>query len=629
MGNPAARRSPSLLAVAQTSRLAKRLGDVWHLLLTLTATTLTCLASGALKTMAGEIAPIWFTNAVLLSQLMVVSRRRRYWVLTGGLLGNLAANLYVGESLGVSVSYSSADIVEVLIAFAFAPLVSSVSELVRPKVLMRFVAGGVVLAPIVSGLLATILLRGQLSGNLLPNLANWFISDALSLAIFTPAALVFWTGEVRQLLRADRRRKTAFLLLVVCVVTAGVFGQSKFPLLYWALPPIVLLAFQADLVGVMVGLLMCLAIAVSFTIRGTGPLWVFPYESMQGRIFGLQLFLVAALGIALPITATQAQRNRLFTMLRDGERRYRVLAENATDIVMSLGLDGRLTYVSPRVTALLGFSPAHLIGLHLTDFALADDRDALTAAIAKVASGEIEASETSRLRHIGGSVLWMETHLRCVLDPFSGKPDTLTATVRDVTERRLNEARAADERAELHTLAFRDGLTGLFNRRHFDHELIRHWQQESRADKRGYVAVIMSDVDAYKKYNDFYGHQSGDECLRIVASAIASSAARFTDTVARYGGEEFALILRDTDREGAVAVAERIRRSVESLHLPHAGSESGIVTISLGVAAFHSNEHRDPTLLVAAADRALYAAKRQGRNCTCVADGADGDPADV
>ncbi|MEX3840415.1 diguanylate cyclase domain-containing protein [Paraburkholderia sp. BR10879] len=592
-------------------------------------TTLTCLASGALKTMAGEIAPIWLTNAVLLSQLMVAPPRRRYSVFAGGVLGNLAANLFVGESFGVSASYSSADIVEVLIALAFAPRISTVSEMVRARPLTRFVAGGVLLAPAVSGVLAMTLLHGRLSGRLLPDLANWFISDALSLAIFTPAALVFWTGDVAHLLRADQRRKTAFLLLVVCIATVGVFGQSRFPLLYWALPPIVLLAFQADLAGVMVGLLLCLAIAVSFTLRGTGPLWVFPYETMQGRIFGLQLFLVAALGIALPITATQAQRNRLFMMLRDGERRYRVLAENATDIVMSLGLDGRLTYVSPRITSLLGHSPEHLTGTHLTDLALADDRDALAAAIAKVASGEVEASETSRLRHMNGSVLWMEAHLRCVIEPFSGKPDSLTATVRDITERTLLEKRAAEERAELRGLAFRDGLTGLFNRRHFDRELAHHWQQESRADKRGYLAVIMTDVDAYKSYNDFYGHQRGDECLRIVAGTIASSAARFTDTVARYGGEEFALILRDTDRDGALVVAERIRQAVESLRLPHRGSNSGIVTISLGVAVLHTSDGHDPTLLVAAADRALYAAKRQGRNCTCVADRVDEASVDI
>jgi integral membrane sensor domain MASE1 len=301
------------------------------LVLALAVTTVTCLASGTLKTMAGEIAPIWLTNAVLLAQMMVAGPRQRYWVLAGGVLGNLAANLFVGESLGVSVSYSSADILEVLVAFLFAPRISTVAELIRPKPLRRFLAGGVLLAPIASGLLATSLLRGQLSGYLLPNLCNWFVSDALSLAIFTPAAIVFWTGEVTQLLCADRRRKTGFLLLLVCVVTTGVFGQSRFPLLYWALPPIVLLAFLADFAGVLVGLLLCLAIAVSFTMRGSGPLWMFPYQSMQGRIFALQLFLVAALGIALPISATQAQRNRLFAMLREGERRYRILAENATD----------------------------------------------------------------------------------------------------------------------------------------------------------------------------------------------------------------------------------------------------------------------------------------------------------
>ena len=629
MENPAAHRSPRLRAASLSSSIAAGLADVGHLLLALMVTTLTCLASGALKTMAGEIAPIWLTNAVLLAQLMAASPRRRHWVFAGGVLGNLAANLYVGESLGVSASYSSADIVEVLIAFAFAPRVSSVSELIRPKPLFKFVAGGVLLAPAVSGALATALLRTQLNWHLLPSLANWYVSDALSLAIFTPAALVFWTGEVAHLLRADQLRKTTFLLLLVCIVTAGVFGQSRFPLLYWALPPIVLLAFQADLAGVLVGLLLCLAIAVSFTMRGSGPLWVFPYETMQGRIFGLQLFLVAALGIALPISATQAQRRRLFTMLRDGERRYRLLAENATDVVMSLGLDGRLTYVSPRITALLGHSPDQLIGISLSDLALSGDGSALAAVLEKVASGESEASQASRFLHRNGGAIWMETHLRCVIDPFSGKPDSLTATIRNISQLKLAEERAADERAELQGLAFRDGLTGLFNRRHFDRELGRHWQQQSRADKRGKLAVIMADVDAYKSFNDCYGHQRGDECLRTVAAAISSSASRATDTVARYGGEEFALILPDTDDAGARIVAERIRRAVECLAIPHEASSSGIVTISVGVAASQAVQDCDPVMLVGAADRALYAAKRQGRNCTCVADVDKAEPTDV
>ncbi|WP_244212334.1 diguanylate cyclase [Paraburkholderia hospita] len=154
----------------------------------------------------------------------------------------------------------------------------------------------------------------------------------------------------------------------------------------------------------------------------------------------------------------------------------------------------------------------------------------------------------------------------------------------------------------------------------------RHWQQTSRADKRGTLAVIMADVDAYKSYNDCYGHQRGDECLRTVAAAISSAASRLTDTVARYGGEEFALILPDTDIEGAMIVAERIRTAVECLGIPHEASSSGIVTISVGVAATQTAQDSDPAMLVGAADRALYAAKRQGRNCICVADLDEAEP---
>jgi diguanylate cyclase (GGDEF)-like protein/PAS domain S-box-containing protein len=461
--------------------------------------------------------------------------------------------------------------------------------------------------PIASGLLATSLLRGQLNGYLLPNLFNWFVSDALSLAIFTPAVVVFWTGEVTQLLRADRRRKTAFLLLLVCVITTGVFGQNYFPMLYWALPPSVLLAFEADLAGVLVGLLLCLAIAVSFTMRGSGPLWMFPYQSMEGRIFALQLFLVAALGIALPISATQAQRTRLFTLLREGERQYRILAENATDIVMSMALDGRLTYVSPRATV-MGIAPEGLIGVRYPDLVLAEDRDALATAVENLAMGATEASQVSRFQHRDGQILWMETYLRPVIDPF-GKAGRAHGC-------------HADERRELHGLAFRDGLTGLFNRRHFDRELALQWRQEARKDDRDFVAVVTVDVDAYKSYNDRYGHQRGDDCLRTIAQTIASSAMRPADVVARYGGEEFALILKDTDEEGALVVAERIRQAVENLRIPHLACSIGAVTVSLGVAVQRPGEGDDGSGLLAAAARALYAAKRRGRNQTCMA-GAD------
>jgi diguanylate cyclase (GGDEF)-like protein/PAS domain S-box-containing protein len=587
-------------------------------------TTVACLASEALKAMAGEIAAVWIANAVLLAQMMVARSPQRYWLLVGGALGNLAEHLFLGHSLVRTLSYFSADILEVAIAFAFAPRVSTVAELIQPKPLVMFLLGGVLFAPIVSGLLVMALLGGQLNGPLLTTVTIRFVSHALSLAIFTPSAVVFCTGEVTHLLRADNRIKTGALLLLVGMVTIGVFGlKHHFPLLYWAFPPIVLLAFQGDLAGVLVGLLLCLAIALWFTMHGLGTLWSYPFKSMQARIFALQLFMVAALGVALPISATQAHRRRLIALLRDGERRYRVLAEHATDIVMSMGLDGRVTYVSPRAQPVLGFAPEDLLGAYYPKLVLPDDREALAATIKDLAMGMTEASQVSRVRHPDGRALWVETYLRSVIDPFSGKPEALTATVRDITERKLAEQRLADERMELHGLAFRDGLTGVFNRRHFDRQLALQWRQQAQAGNGGVVAVIMVDVDAYKNYNDHYGHQSGDDCLRAVAQTIAASAQRPTDIVARYGGEEFALILPGTDDRGAMEVAERIRRGVESQQLPHLACSTGIVTVSVGVAAQRPSEGGNASELVAAADTALYAAKRRGRNRTCIAKPCD------
>jgi diguanylate cyclase (GGDEF)-like protein/PAS domain S-box-containing protein len=619
MGQPAEGSTRKLAAFGEPPGSPGCAG-VRSLLLALVVTALAFLASRGLRAMAGQVAPIWLSDAVLLAQMMVArSRQRRYWVLAGGVLGALAANLLVGRSLALALRFTSGDIIEVLIAFAFSPRVSTIAELIRPISLARFLSGGVLLAPVLSGILVTVLTGGHLGNYLLPTLVPWFISDALSLTIVTPLAVVFWTGEVTQLLRGSRRTETFLLLLLVCVVTAGVFGQNYVPLLYWTLVPVVLIAFRVELAGVLVGLLLCFAIALWCTTRGWGPLWFQPFGDMHSRIFALQLFFVAALGIALPISVIQMQRKRMMALLRDGERQYRILAENASDVVMSMALDGKLVYVSPRARAVLGCNPDDLVGVNYPQLILSDDRHVLATAIESVSRGEREPSRISRFQRPDGEVVWLETCLRVVLDPLSGKPESLTATARDITERKFAEEQHADERRELQGLAFRDSLTGLFNRRYFDRELKLQWEQAARAGNDSVAAVVMVDVDAFKSYNDHYGHQRGDECLRTVAQAIASSAAHLTDRVARYGGEEFALVLEDTDWETALAVAESVRQDVERLRIPHPVSAAGIVTVSLGVAAQRPGDSGDASGLVAAADRALYSAKRLGRNQTCIA----------
>lgn len=166
----------------------------------------------------------------------------------------------------------------------------------------------------------------------------------------------------------------------------------------------------------------------------------------------------------------------------------------------------------------------------------------------------------------------------------------------------------------LHSLAFIDGLTGIANRRNFDETLEAEWRRCQRANQP--LALLMIDIDYFKHYNDHYGHQAGDECLRAVAAALRSRMARSHDLVARYGGEEFACILPSTPLEGAQTKAEELRQLICDLALPHAYSTTAPhVTISIGVAVTQPDATQQPEALLASADAQLYLAKLHGRNC--------------
>jgi len=188
--------------------------------------------------------------------------------------------------------------------------------------------------------------------------------------------------------------------------------------------------------------------------------------------------------------------------------------------------------------------------------------------------------------------------------------------LRDQVEAELRVASVELEKAnaDLKTMALKDGLTGLANRRAFDYALDVELKRARRADQP--VSLLMLDVDFFKKFNDGYGHVAGDNCLRAVAAAIAGSAVRSADTVARYGGEEFAVILPNTDMAGALTVGEAIRAAVLALAVPHAGSTLGQLSVSIGVAMANPQERAtlDKEGLLHHADAALYQSKNDGRN---------------
>ncbi|MAF83856.1 MAG: diguanylate cyclase [Chromatiales bacterium] len=174
--------------------------------------------------------------------------------------------------------------------------------------------------------------------------------------------------------------------------------------------------------------------------------------------------------------------------------------------------------------------------------------------------------------------------------------------------RELEEANTTLER-----LSREDSLTGLANRRWFAQFLAQAWRTALR--KKQAISILIMDIDDFKAYNDNYGHQKGDECLKLVAQAIHKSVGRASDLVSRYGGEEFVVVLGETPLEGALKIAEQIRAAVEALGIVHKDAKfHPYVTLSIGVTSSLPSHDTQPETVLIAADRAMYNAKHEGKN---------------
>jgi len=219
----------------------------------------------------------------------------------------------------------------------------------------------------------------------------------------------------------------------------------------------------------------------------------------------------------------------------------------------------------------------------------------------------------------GGNIIWLKD--QAVVEFYPRDRTSLSlgclmvVTKEMAVEEQLKKAETALHTAnrELEHLANLDGLTQIANRRSFDRGMQREWKRLRR--ETGVLSLIICDVDDFKAFNDTYGHQAGDNCLRNVARVLNSEIKRPADLAARYGGEEFAVILPNTSAEGAFHQAESFRSAIETLLIPHAGSSTGdYVTVSFGVSTFVPGDDATTEDLIAKADAALYKAKESGRN---------------
>ncbi len=338
------------------------------------------------------------------------------------------------------------------------------------------------------------------------------------------------------------------------------------------------------------------------------------------------------------------EQKRAEMELRRSQALYLAILEDQTELICRSAVDGRLTYVNEAYCRYFGKTREELLGRGFLPPLPGDDGRILADHLVSLTREQPVGDMEHRVITPDGSIRWLRWTTRAIFDAL-GNFSEYQSVGRDATERVLAqealqeahdtlEQRVAERTAELsdanaklarvvaelqkardelHRLSFLDGLTGVPNRRYFDEQVELEWRRAAREARP--LALVMIDIDKFKAFNDNYGHQAGDECLRATAKALAGVLRRPGDFLARYGGEEFVAVLPGTDLTGAEAVSETMRAAVEDLGIIHREAPAGgVVTVSLGVTSLVPNADLALQRAVAAADAALYQAKQAGRN---------------
>lgn len=552
----------------------------------------------------GGVAFVWVAGSILLTHLHV-SRRPFDWpVLIGCAVASAAATALFGVGPAAALPLAAINIAETVTIALGLDLLRRRRKRLSPLAAtggFALAAGGV--APAL-GAIAGAAVASRVSGTpYLTNLVAWYSGHALGTVIVAPILIGFARGEVGRWLRdaAPRARLEAAGLLGFMATTAWlVFDQSRYPILFLPLLPLMVATFRLGRMGAGLSMLVLTVIAGVFTLRGVGPIALVD-APIGDRMLFLQLYLGIASMLALPAAAELHRRAAITLKLRESEARYRILAENTSDVVMNLTPSGRIRYVSPAVERIAGYRPDELVGRLSQELLHDEDVPTLVEThLAALAAPGRDFRIEYRARHRSGALIWCETHTRAITDA-DGVVVGAVSAIREIGHRKSLEQ-------SLTEAAHTDPLTGIANRRAFDLALAARIADEGRGG-RGCIAVL--DVDFFKRVNDTHGHPVGDRVLQAVAAA-ARATLRDGDLVARLGGEEFAVILTGAGVEEARIVCERLRQAVAEIRTPNETGGVVRVTVSAGLAPIVAGS--DVAGLLRTADEALYAAKREGRD---------------
>jgi diguanylate cyclase (GGDEF)-like protein/PAS domain S-box-containing protein len=569
---------------------------------------------------APEVNLIWVANGVLLSYLLLSPRKRWTAFLSVGFAAQAAGTLLVNPHWQMSLILTALNLAEVL--FSALLLRGRSFELPRftdRAYLLRFIAFAVVAGPLAMGLIYALMSALWLHCNPGAALLRWTVADGLGAAVVTPACAAIFRARLKKTLSCGKD----WIYVILCAaVTLAVFSQAHVPVPFLLYPFLLLVLLRMGLGWAAVATLFVAAVGSWHTIRGEGPFALSTPLSLLEPSILLQVFIAAAMFMLYSISVVLEQQKATESRLQEIAVLHKMVTENSRDVIVLADFEGHRSYVSPAAESVSGWTSEELLAMSSTELMHPEDVHKARAAVRELRAGSEGAMIECRVRKRDGEYLWVEAALRLVRDPVTGVPSGILDTIRDISERKRSEQQLQEAYRAVEALALTDGLTGLANRRKFDQYLTTEWRRSMR--DRQPLSLLMLDVDLFKPYNDTYGHQRGDSCLKQIAEACMDVVSRPGDLVARFGGEEFIVILPNTESEGAMQVANEICEALRSRRLPHSGSPFGIVTISIGCATMIPEFGRHAPDLIAIADHALYEAKHDGRNQVCIGNPTEG-----
>ena len=270
-------------------------------------------------------------------------------------------------------------------------------------------------------------------------------------------------------------------------------------------------------------------------------------------------------------------------------------------------------YIGPQIETLLGWSQASWVSAE--DWATRmhpDDREKVVEFCISQSQNGVDHEADYRALTAAGGYVWIRDVVHVVRDD-NGEVDSLIGFMFDISERKKTEEQLLTLQKQLEEYSYKDGLTGVANRRMFDSVLASEWANAQRTQRP--LSLILLDIDHFKQYNDHYGHIQGDDCLKSVGQALSHAVSRPRDFVGRFGGEEFVLVLPETDEAAARHIAERCRQQVRQQRIPHERSAvSSMLTISLGVGTIVPGAGDRSLDFLNSVDKLLYRAKQRGRD---------------